>query len=291
MWQRWSSLGLVWPRYLGPADEISSGTSHGVEVIRLVESDGLGPTILLNSWRRYLPTPAGEATDLETLNRSYIEAVRLAGGVPIIAPHPHPAEIPALLDAVDGVVITGGQDLDPAVYGAEMSDSRDVSRSSDESDIALFAAAADANIPVLGICRGLQVINIAYGGDMVQQVQANGSVHHPTYEEMVRPLEHRHPIDVEPDSRLASIYGATSLVVNSLHHQSLNRVADSLRPTAVSPEGLVEAVESLDGVDLLAVQWHPELLDPAEGGPLFDDLVRRAEQHRSNRLAAGAAGR
>ncbi len=229
-------------------------------------------------------------TELETVNPSYIRAVRRAGGVPLIAPHPGPEELAAILPAVDGVVLTGGQDVDPAVYGAESDGSRGTIRHSDEADIALFNAAVEAGLPVLAICRGIQVANVALGGGLLQEIQAEGSQHHPTYAEMSEPLTHRHPVEVVADSRLAEIYGSSSIVVNSLHHQAVGNPADGLRTVATSPDGLIEAIEG-ESCDLVAVQWHPELLDPADGDPLFSDLVERASAARSRRVGAVAASR
>jgi len=245
------------------------------------------PTILLGSWRRRFATALDPETDLETLNRSYVEAVRRAGGVPLIAPHAETHELRQLLALVDGVVITGGQDLDPATYGADVAGSRGVIRSTDDSDLALFAAAVDAGVPILGICRGIQVGNVALGGDLHQEVQTEGSIHHPTYAEMTDWIAHRHPVDVVVGSRLADIYTAGPLSVNSLHHQAIGRLADGLRVVATSPDGIIEAVEGdSSGIDLVAVQWHPELLDPADGGPLFDDLVARADSYAAGRVGA-----
>ncbi len=243
------------------------------------------PVILLGSWRRTFATMLDPRTELETINPSYVRAVRRAGGVPLIAPHPSPDELAAILPLVDGVVLTGGQDVDPTLYGAEPDGSRGTIRHSDEADIALFNAAVEAGLPILAICRGIQVANVALGGSLLQEIQAEGQSHHPTYAEMTEPLAHRHPIELEPQSRIARIYGATSIVVNSLHHQSVAIPAEGLRTVATSPDGLVEAIEG-ESCDLVAVQWHPELLDPADGDPLFDDLVERAVASRSLRVGA-----
>jgi len=228
-------------------------------------------------------------TDLETINRSYVEAVRRAGGVPVISPHAHPDELPQLLAVVDGVIITGGQDVDPATYGADVDGSRGVIRSSDDSDLALFMAATAAGLPVLGICRGIQVCNVALGGDLHQEIQADGNINHPTYREMADPIAHRHPVDVQTGSRLADIYAAGPLSVNSLHHQAVGRLAEGLHVVATSPDGVVEAVEGdSERFDLLAVQWHPELMAPQDGDPLFEDLVRRSMDHAASKATVAS---
>jgi len=248
------------------------------------------PVILLGSWRRTFATMLDPKTELETINPSYVRAVRRAGGVPLIAPHPSPDELAAILPAVDGVVLTGGQDVDPGVYGAEPDGSNGTIRQSDEADIALFNAAVEAGLPILAICRGIQVANVALGGELLQEIQAEGSPHHPSYAEMTEPLAHRHPVEVVSDSRLAKIYGATSIAVNSLHHQSVANPAEGLRTVATSPDGLVEAIEG-ESCDLVAVQWHPELLDHTDGDPLFEDLVERAAVARAKRVGAVPASR
>ena len=229
------------------------------------------PRILLSCWRQELATSVHEDEDLVTLAMEYVDAVRRAGGLPIVAPHPvDDAEAAAMVDLVDGVVLVGGQDMDPACYGAVNEASVAVQPTADAADFRLLAAALAASKPVLGVCRGLQVVNVAFGGDLAQEMR--GDDDHP----MVDPIDnhaHRHTIEIEAGSRLAKIYGAGPYEVGSLHHQAVGRLGDGLLVTASTVAGVVEAVEAEEH-DLLAVQWHPEMVD--DGLPLFVDLVERA---------------
>ncbi|MDW3217255.1 MAG: gamma-glutamyl-gamma-aminobutyrate hydrolase family protein [Acidimicrobiales bacterium] len=217
--------------------------------------------------------------DLFTIAPDYTESVRRAGGLPLLAVHVEGDEIDELLDTADALLISGGQDMDPATYGQDNTSSWKVRRESDDFDLEITRRAVERDIPVLGICRGAQVVNVALGGDLAQEVQEEGSAAHPTYREMApTPRLHRHDVDVVEGSRLAALYGDGPLAVNSLHHQAIGAVADRLVVTARSDDGVVEAVEGApgSGLDLLAVQWHPEMLAGERGGELFADLVERA---------------
>ena len=242
------------------------------------------PRILITPWRRVLPTWLG-ATDLFTLAPEYTDRVREAGGLPLIAPHLDAAELAEVLDDVDAVLLSGGQDVDPAVYGAENTASILVRPESDEFDLRVALASIERGLPVLGVCRGPQVLNVALGGDLRQEVQSTGDPAHPTYAEMAEMedvRDHRHEIRVVGGSRLEAVIGGPVVTVNSLHHQAIGRVADGLVVSATAPDGTIEAVEGIDA-DVLAVQWHPEMMDGAATDRLFDDLVERARA----RLTAG----
>lgn len=235
--------------------------------------------MLVTPWRRVLKTALDPECDLFTIAPDYTESIRRAGGLPILAVHVEGDEIDELLDTADALLISGGQDMDPAVYGQDNTSSWKVRRESDDFDLEITRRAVERGMPVLGICRGAQVVNVAFGGDLAQEVQEEGSVPHPTYREMVpAPRLHRHDVDVVAGSRLAAIYGEGCLSVNSLHHQAVGAVSEHLVVTARSDVGVVEAVEGapVSGIDLLAVQWHPEMLASEGGGGLFADLVERA---------------
>ena len=237
------------------------------------------PRVLITPWRRVLKTALDPECDLFTIAPDYTESVRRAGGLPILAVHVEGDEIDELLDTVDAVLISGGQDMDPEIYGQDNTSSWKVRRESDDFDLELTRRAVERGMPVLGVCRGAQVVNVAFGGDLAQEIQVEGSPDHPTYREMVpEPRLHRHDIDVQAGSRLAEIYGAGPLTVNSLHHQAVGVVADALVVSGRSEDGVVEAVEGApgSGMDVVAVQWHPEMLSAEGGGKLFADLVERA---------------
>lgn len=198
--------------------------------------------------------------------------------MPLIAAHLDADEIDDLLDAVDGVVISGGQDLDPAVYDSPNTSSYKARAESDTFDLALTERAVERGIPVLGVCRGAQIVNVAFGGDLVQEVQIEGGTDHPTYKEMWPDLRgHRHDVDVVAGTRLAEIYRSGNLTVNSLHHQAIGRLGEGVVVTATAPDGVIEAVEHVNA-DVVAVQWHPEMLGAEDGDALFADLVARARR-------------
>lgn len=195
------------------------------------------------------------------VNEAYVQAVSQAGGTPVLIPLglPEPTLV-ELMPHLDGIIFTGGGDVHPARYGNQphpLVNSVDEDR--DRVEIALFRAAYDRRMPFLGICRGLQLVNVALGGSLYEDLLAQNpqSIKHDFFSD--KPPDYlAHPITVEQDTRLAGILGATSLEVNSLHHQGIRRLAAGLRAIAHAPDGLIEAVQVNDYPFGLAVQWHPE---------------------------------
>lgn len=190
--------------------------------------------------------------------RNYSEAVLAAGGIPLMAPSVEPEHAAAFLDGVQGVLFTGGVDVDPIHFGQEPQAGLgqvDVQR--DLFELALYAAARGRGLPVLGVCRGIQLINIAEGGTLHQHLAANiTSQDHSQHDSGGEPY---HTIELEPGSRLAAAYGAERIRANSYHHQGLAELGNGLRPSGRAADGLVEAVEGTRGPFLVAVQWHPEM--------------------------------
>lgn len=214
----------------------------------------------------------------------YVEAVRAAGGVPVVVPHLSAAEIPSVLDRLDGVVLCGGIDIAPARYGAVAARETNVPQPErDAFEMALIDRLLENNVPTLGVCRGVQSLNVALGGTLHQHLTA-----HPT--DMVWTAT-PHMVDVTPGSKLASITGGTQLAVNSLHHQSVDRIGRGVVVTGrASADGGVEAIEIEGAPNVLAVQWHPEVLSPqAEHLALFQNLVETARQRLPGRARNGAA--
>jgi putative glutamine amidotransferase len=187
----------------------------------------------------------------------------------------------------DALVLGGGMDVDPARYGSAVlvDGNVEIDSERDAIDFALFEEALRSGKPVLGICRGLQVVNVALGGTLVQDIpieRPSPVVHQRTKDEKTR-LDHR--VAISPGTRLASIAGAQEIAVNSRHHQAIARVARGLAVSATAPDGVPEAVESDRGGWLIAVQWHPENLSQDRvSANLFSDFVRavREEPERSN---------
>ena len=196
------------------------------------------------------------------LNAAYTRALEAAGLVPLVVPPlADPAAALHLLDAVDGLVLTGGEDVGPALYGAAPHPALGpVHDARDRTEIALARAARDRGLPLLAICRGVQLLNVALGGTLVQDLPSErpGAAPH----DQAGPRDIRaHPVAVAPGSRLARSLGADALEVNTLHHQAVDRVADGLTATAQAPDGIVEGVESADDRWwAVGVQWHPEEL-------------------------------
>ena len=221
-------------------------------------------------------------TNRVRLTAAYVTALENAGLVPLIVPPLSDVDAAAaVLDSVAGLVLTGGEDVDPARYGEKRHEKvRSVNAARDATESALIEQAKARGKPVLAICRGIQMLNVALGGTLVQDIpsQCNTSIAHD--EEGARDSR-SHEIDIEPGSLIAKAVGAEHVVVNSFHHQSVKRVADGLRVTARSPDGIIEGLESTDeDWWVMAVQWHPEEMtdspEPWDRG-LFKAFARQLE--------------
>jgi gamma-glutamyl-gamma-aminobutyrate hydrolase PuuD len=215
------------------------------------------------------------ATLLHTASRFYVEGVERAGGVPVVLPVLAPELVDDLLPAVNGVLLTGGGDIQPSRYAAKpLSETRGVDPARDAFDIRLLEGAVDAGLPVLATCRGMQVVNVALGGSLVQHVPAVTGQDHDHYE---RWREGVHRVKIEPDSHLAEALGTTEVEVNSIHHQAVDEAAPGTRAVAWADDDTIEAIELPGSPHVVAVQWHPELLEdwPEQQG-LFRQLVDRA---------------
>jgi putative glutamine amidotransferase len=195
-------------------------------------------------------------------NRAFvpiIAAIESVGGLPVLIPISIKDEtLQAIYKRVDGVLLPGGGDIRPSVYGAEAHPLTDnIQDERDRVEIKLAQWAVQDDIPLFGICRGHQVMNVALGGTLVQDIpsEVGEEIRHNITSPRSSPA---HAITIDPGSRLASIVGSTSLSVNSLHHQSVAQAAPDLCVTAYSPDGIVEALEMPGKQFVLSVQWHPE---------------------------------
>jgi putative glutamine amidotransferase len=203
--------------------------------------------------------PDGDTSRVR-LTAAYVTALESAGLIPLIVPPLSSDRAAAVvLDSVSGLVLTGGEDVDPARYGEVRHEKvRSVNAARDATEAALVAAAKARAMPVLAICRGIQILNVALGGTLVQDIssQCETDIAH----DEDGPRDSRsHEIVVEPGSLIASAIGTERCTVNSFHHQSVKDVADGMRITARSPDGIVEGIESVDrDWWVMAVQWHPE---------------------------------
>jgi putative glutamine amidotransferase len=235
-------------------------------------------------------TPARSERDLAparlALRLSYTQAVQEAGGLAVVLPaHGYVDDTAALLDRVDGLVFSGGPDLDPAVYGQDRHRELgpDVDRVSDEYELALLRGAAARDLPVLGICRGMQALNVSRGGTLRQHLPDITALGHLQDHE---PFVPAHPVVVSPGSLLHRLTGAADLPVNSFHHQAADTIGAGLEVCAQAPDGIVEAVWDPAARFCLGVQWHAELLThDVRFAALLDGLVDAAAGDAVRRLA------
>jgi putative glutamine amidotransferase len=199
----------------------------------------------------------------------YPRSVAEAGGLPVELSRD--ADVEGIIEHLDGLVLSGGADVDPALYGREPEENlQSLEPDRDEWEMALLVAARDRDIPVLAICRGFQLVNVAFGGTLVQHVELEEGSGHPQWD--VDGHTATHDVNVKPETIASSLFPAT-WAVNSLHHQTVESVGKGLTISATAPDGVVEAFETPEG-DLLGVQWHPELLSKPD--PTFVWLVREA---------------
>ncbi len=224
--------------------------------------------------------------------KNYLEAVEAAGGEPVPLLPDTGRSPDAMLDGLDGLVLTGGRDIDPALYGQALREGLgvDVDQPRDVLEIPLARGALDRDLPVLGICRGIQVMNVAAGGTLCQDVTLAGLPRGSHNQREVTPQPYDdaavHEVTVTPGSRLAEILGDSRIGVNTFHHQLIDRAAPrfSIVARSVEPreEGVIEAIEVADRSFALGVQWHPERMwrrVPA-CARLFAALVRAAARQR-----------
>ncbi len=194
------------------------------------------------------------------VNEAYTNALAASGLIPLVLP-PLAVDVAiAALDQFAGLVLTGGEDVDPSLFGQPAHAATGAPHARRDSyEIALARAAFERRVPTLAICRGAQVINVAHGGTLLQDIpsQHPGALEH----DPLKRAERVHRVLITPNSRLARITGATSISTNSSHHQSIDTLGANLCVTARSDDGIVEAVESVDHAWwMVAVQWHPEEL-------------------------------
>jgi gamma-glutamyl-gamma-aminobutyrate hydrolase PuuD len=206
----------------------------------------------------------------------YVDAVERAGGRPVLIP-PSEDGVEETLELLDGIVFSGGADVDPALYGAEAHPETDEPQARrDRGELALLQAALEHDVPMLAVCRGVQLLNVARGGDLVQHLpeQVGNDVHKQTPGTFVE-----HAVELKEGSRLANIVGRRA-EVTSHHHQALARLGDGLVETAWAADGTLEGVEDPSMRFTVGVQWHPEA---GQDDGLFQNLVAEAKAYRAER--------
>jgi putative glutamine amidotransferase len=209
--------------------------------------------------------------------QAYVGAVERAGGRALLVP-PSEDGIEETLDALDGVLLSGGNDIDPSLYGAEAHRETDGTRvQRDRAELALLRAALERDMPVLAVCRGSQMLNVARGGDLVQHLpDVVGDKRH----KHTPGVFAEHDVEVERESRLGRLVGDRA-PVKSHHHQGFGRVGEGLREVAWADDGTLEAVEDPAARFALGVLWHPE---EGEDAALFAALVEEARRYRESRV-------
>ncbi|MBF6621870.1 MAG: gamma-glutamyl-gamma-aminobutyrate hydrolase family protein [Patulibacter sp.] len=247
-------------------------------------------TAELSTPDRTIPAPESEPPQRNmTLGMDYPSSIARAGGVPIVIPPLSPID-GALLDRLDALVVSGGPDIDPGLYDRRPhAHLGPVDPDTDACEVETLRRVDDRGLPILAICRGMQLLNVTRGGTLWQDLPS----------ERPSPIDHRqsvpgtqatHEVTVDRDSLLARVTGVTdaetpTLAVNSFHHQAVMGLGDHLRITARAPDGVVEAIEATDRPFVLGVQWHAESLgaDPNHAA-LFSGLVEAARAERPVRI-------
>jgi putative glutamine amidotransferase len=226
-------------------------------------------------------TPHGDPEQTEmALGLRYLEAVEQAGGIPVVLPPLGSRAIGSLLDRLHGLLLSGGPDLDPEAYGARGHAMLGPTEPAlDAFEVSLTRRADRQGIPILGICRGAQAINISRGGTLHQHLPdvTDGTVHH---RQSISAEHPSHDVRIAPGSLLASVVGPRALAVNSFHHQAINRLGRGLVAVAWAPDGTIEAIEAPARAFMLGVQWHAEtLVAQRRARHLFRRLVLAADAY------------
>ena len=227
-----------------------------------------------------------------SMNQSYSKAVMAAGGVPVLIPHQEETEaLRRIYEVLDGLLLPGGLDVHPKYYGQDPHPALDpVDVGLDVAETTMIPWALEDDMPIFGICRGEQVLNVVMGGTLVQDIYTEYPTtidHRESFKRKIRDFL-AHDIAIDPNSRLRELVEADRVWVNTSHHQSIDKVAPGLVATAWSPDGIIEAVESPEHHFVLAVQCHPEEMwrKHTWARNLFDTFVKAAaEAKQSTRLA------
>lgn len=243
----------------------------------------MGPLIGITTRPRLVQTSGGELW-ADTVSHTYRDSVVRAGGLPVLLSPVSDEAVPTVLDHIDGLLMTGGGDVDPALYGSEPTkEMYGIHPERDRFELALAREAKRRKMPVLAICRGIQILNVALGGTLIEDIpsELGSDFHSRIGDEVYTRFQN---VSIDESCSLASLVATTQLGVNSIHHQALRRVADGIHPVAWADDGVIEAIEADDpDWPLIGVQWHPEYLSQVGDGPshrLFRAFVDNAAAAR-----------
>lgn len=196
-----------------------------------------------------------------TLGNDYLQAVIQAGGVPVILPIGVDSNVDQLVEMIDGLVVTGGGDIDPTLFGEEPHPNLGmISPGRDSFELAIIRKIVKENKPLLAICRGIQILNIALGGDMYQDIYTQMNSELIQHSQKATRAHLSHFVSATENSLLADLVGTTKFKVNSYHHQAVRNVPKPLVVSGVASDNVIEAIESSEHKFILGVQWHPEAL-------------------------------
>lgn len=218
------------------------------------------------------------------LNEPYVEAIVKSGGIPLCIP----IDFDEIIETIDGLMLTGGYDVDPKFFGQKPHPKLGVvTEKRDVVEMQLVQKCLEKNIPILGICRGLQLLNVYFGGTLYQDIddQFKTNICHKQTEERTKAT---HEVKIKKESHLFSIVGKESFLVNSLHHQGIQQVGKSLKAVAKATDGIIEGIELENYPFCIAVQWHPEELAKIEDAPskkLFEAFIEKAKEYNSKKTS------
>ncbi len=217
-----------------------------------------------------------------SVNEPEISGIVDYGGTPLIIPTRHPELMANYLPLIDGLLLPGGPDVSPILYKEEPAPGLgDTDLLLDQSEIALVKAAAAAHLPIFGICRGIQIINVALGGTLYQDLNRQKPDGLSKHHQDAPMSQGTHHVSILPDSKLQQILGATTLLANSHHHEAVKQLASGLKLSATASDGVVEGFETIADDSIIGVQWHPETMYQTNQtmARLFADLIKRARKY------------
>lgn len=237
---------------------------------------------------------SGDKPERCEIASTYLDAIKQAGGIPILIPPVQKDELEYLLSQLDGIVLIGGADYPPSIYGEKQDSTVSLMKESRSTfDLSLAKAAlASKDLPVLGICAGCQILNIADGGSLNQDIPSMKlakKIEHASPDGWKNGF-HRHAVELSQDSKLSKTFAQKEITVVSSHHQCVNKPGQSFQVAARAPDGVNEAIEMKDRSFVVGVQWHPER-DYQSNQQLFKKFVEEAARYHEQKKAKQAAVR